>query len=203
MVDGKVRSTDCVISTGNSEGERVTSSPFSSLGCGAVALMSVSHSNVCAGSDVVVGSETETVGAVEGRPPRLDSATTCLTRFSSRLTRSLKATFSSRRLAKSGSLVWGTSESGEGASMMGFTSTSAGGGATLARLTPFDELTISGGMPRSFASERTLCAGEASRSAEGAQVLRAGGGVSPDRSARFSASSSMTRRSRFARCTFR
>lgn len=80
---------------------------------------------------------------------------------------------------------------GEAGATSGFTSRSAGGGATAARLTPPDELTISGGIPRSFASEMTLCAGEASRSAE-----RAGGGVSPDRNALFSFSSSATRTSR-------
>lgn len=136
--------------------------------------------------------------ADDGSPLRLARATTCLTRFSKRPTRSLNVAFSICRLARValpiGATTWGIGV-GEGEAITGLTSgsRSAGGGATFARLTPPDELTISGGMPRSLASEMTLCAGEASLSVD---LARVGGGVSPERSARFSASSSLTRCSR-------
>lgn len=75
---------------------------------------------------------------------------------------------------------------------------SADGGATAARLTPPPAETISGGMPRSLASESTELAGDDSR-----LLLGVGGAVVPERSARFSASSSTTRDSSHARCALR
>lgn len=84
-------------------------------------------------------------------------------------------------------------------STTGLTSKSEGGGATLARLTPPEELTTSGGIPRSLANEATLCEGELSLADE----LDESEGVSPDRRARFSRSNSMTRDSSHARCCLR
>jgi len=96
-------------------------------------------------------------------PARSDTATTCLTRSSSRTIRSLSAAFSAWSVAKEGSDV----EVVSSFSRTGFTSRSAGGGATVARLTVLHEMLV--------------------RDGDGSRV-------SP-LSARFSASSSATRTS--------
>lgn len=141
------------------------------------------------------GADADAGEAEDGNPLRFASATTCLTRLSNRAIRSLRLAFSLSRLdaVLSPKVRDWVTMTGEGGLMTGLTSRSrsAGGGATLARLTPPDELTISGGMPRSLASEMTFCAGEDSLSADDGDAR--GGGVSPARSALFSASSSLTR----------
>jgi hypothetical protein len=95
--------------------------------------------------------------------------------------------------------VAGGEVAGAGASTLGFMSVraSAGGGRTVASETPQPAWTISEGMPRSLASDMTLCAGDDSR------VLLGVEGALPVRSARFSASSSTTRASSQARWALR
>lgn len=154
-------------------------------------------------------------------PPRLDTATTCLTRCSSRTIRCRKAAFScSRARVVEGVCVNdGFCEFTD--ARTGFTSSSHpfGGGATDAKFTPpAENATMSAGIPRSLASESTDSAGDGSRGWE--RGAREGGGLeewvpvvevdlgaavgfdSP-RNRRFSASSSATRFSRLVRWALR
>lgn len=90
-----------------------------------------------------------------------DMATTCLTRDSSVCIRSSSARFSEMSLSISDEGAgWYT----EGSSLMTSDSGSVCRGATDDKLTP--ALTIDGGIPRSPASERTLCSGVAWRRLE-------------------------------------
>lgn len=141
----------------------------------------------------------------EGKPaPKFDTATTCLTRPSRRVTRSLRAAFSA--------LSWSI---GEKFGMTGLTSstgtagTSAGGGCTAERLIPPVGGTREEGIPRSAAREKTAWAGEGSRvMAEGIGVVSFGSGLAevleeePFRRS-FSSSSSFTLTSSHARWAFR
>ena len=136
---------------------------------------------------------------------RSETATTCLTSCSRRMTRSRSADDSARseeiKDDSSDMLVGVVSRDVEDAFIsfiVGLTSRSGGGGATSARLIPALVLRIVG-IPRSLARDKTLCAGEASRPDDEDEI----GGVSPDRRARFSSSSSATRTSSQARCAFR
>lgn len=129
---------------------------------------------------------------------RLDTATTCLTRFSSNATRSRKAAFSARsEVTRSRSTtVLSTSVESNGFTSSAI-STPAGGGATAARLTPpLVAIDIS--------EPETVMLGDDDRLAVtdggAADVDRVG---EPDLSDLFSASNSATRDSRYARWALR
>lgn len=178
--------------------------------------------------------ETEDKGAVagvepdRGRPPRLETATTCLTRFSSRPIRSRRAAFSSRSRRCSSEKSSSTllpdcsieiigvdalcSFAPDATGMTGFTSSSSrsfGGGATDARAMPLPETTDCG-TPRSEASVCTVT-GDALLIGPGLEldcdtarpiVVGEADEDEPRRRA-FSASSSATRTSSQTRCALR
>jgi len=111
------------------------------------ALKIVSHSKgVCA----MVSTGAWKVEAV-GRPaPKFDTATTCLTSPSRRVTRSLSAAFSVLSCSM-GDMVEMTGLT----SSTGIAGTSAGGGWTAERLIPPVGGTSEAGIPKSAASEKT------------------------------------------------